>query len=132
MARDVARRNLFPSDYPTYRYLYTGNFSNISPVSWFGAYHSAELPLLFGTHDEYGPGNSTSFEFAVSQTMEALWLSFAVNSAAGPKRFNSSDGGYFAWPQFSQNSSNLVVFAEGGQALQLSSAGLRVDNSCGL
>ncbi|KAH0376849.1 chlorogenic acid esterase precursor, partial [Aureobasidium melanogenum] len=100
VARDVARRGLFPSLYPTYRYLYTGNFTNISPVSWFGAYHSAELPLLFSTHDEYGPGNSTSFEYTVSKTMEALWLSFAENPAAGPKRFNSSSGGYFAWPQF--------------------------------
>ncbi|KAI5194626.1 chlorogenic acid esterase precursor [Aureobasidium subglaciale] len=132
VARDVARRDINPSLYPTYRYLYTGNFSNISPVSWFGAYHSAELPLLFGTHDEYGPGNSTSFEYAVSQTMEALWLSFAENPAAGPKRFNSSDGGYFAWPQFRQNASDLVVFAEGGKTLQLAEAGPRVDDLCGL
>ncbi|KAI5212567.1 chlorogenic acid esterase precursor [Aureobasidium subglaciale] len=132
VARDVARRDIDPSLYPTYRYLYTGNFSNISPVSWFGAYHSAELPLLFGTHDEYGPGNSTSFEYAVSQTMEALWLSFAENPAAGPKRFNSSDGGYFAWPQFRPNASDLVVFAEGGKTLQLAEAGPRVDDFCGL
>ncbi|KAG9959933.1 chlorogenic acid esterase precursor, partial [Aureobasidium melanogenum] len=132
VARDVARRSLFPSLYPTYRYLYTGNFTNISPVSWFGAYHSAELPLLFGTHDEYGPGNSTSFEYTVSKTMEALWLSFAENPAAGPKTFNSSDGGYFAWPQFQQSSDSLVVFAEGSEALQLSDADPRVDNHCGL
>ncbi|KAG9525970.1 chlorogenic acid esterase precursor, partial [Aureobasidium melanogenum] len=131
VARDVARRGLFPSLYPTYRYLYTGNFTNISPVSWFGAYHSAELPLLFGTHDEYGPGNSTSFEYTVSKTMEALWLSFAENPAAGPKRFNSSDGGYFAWPQFQQSSDSLVISAEGSKALQLSDTGPRVDNFCG-
>ncbi|CAC9895104.1 unnamed protein product [Aureobasidium pullulans] len=132
VARDVARRDLDSTKYPTYRYLYTGNFSNISPVSWFGAFHSAELPLLFGTHDEYGPGNSTSFEYSVSQTMEALWLSFAENPAAGPKRFNTSDGGYFAWPQFKQNASDLVVFAEGGKTLQLATAGPRVDDFCGL
>ncbi|THW03744.1 chlorogenic acid esterase precursor [Aureobasidium pullulans] len=132
VARDVARRDLDSTKYPTYRYLYTGNFSNISPVSWFGAFHSAELPLLFGTHDEYGPGNSTSFEYSVSQTMEALWLSFAENPAAGPKRFNTSDGGYFAWPQFKQNANDLVVFAEGGKTLQLATAGPRVDDFCGL
>ncbi|THY52826.1 chlorogenic acid esterase precursor [Aureobasidium pullulans] len=132
VARDVARRDLDSTKYPTYRYLYTGNFSNISPVHWFGAFHSAELPLLFGTHDEYGPGNSTSFEYSVSQTMEALWLSFAENPAAGPKRFNTSDGGYFAWPQFKQNASDLVVFAEGGKTLQLATAGPRVDDLCGL
>jgi len=132
VARDVARRDIAPELYPTYRYLYTGNFTNISPVSWFGAYHSSELPLLFGTHDEYGPGNSTSFEYSVSQTMEALWLSFAECPGAGPKRFNSSDGGYFAWPQFRQNQSDLVVFAEGGKASQLADAWPRLDQYCGL
>jgi len=54
---------------PTYRYQYAGNFSNVSPVSWMGAYHSSELPLLFGTHDEFR-GPSTPFEYQVSYTME--------------------------------------------------------------
>ncbi|KAI4718785.1 chlorogenic acid esterase precursor [Aureobasidium sp. EXF-10727] len=132
VAEDVARRALFPTLYPTYRYLYTGNFSNISPVSWFGAYHSSELPLIFGTHDEYGPGNSTAFEYAVSETMEALWLSFMESASAGPKRFNSSDGGYFAWPQAKQDSSDLVVFARDGKVLQVADARPLVDSFCGL
>jgi len=28
-------------DVPTWRYLYHGNFSNLSPVPWLGAYHSS-------------------------------------------------------------------------------------------
>lgn len=132
VARDVQRRNLSPDLYPTYRYLYTGNFTNISPVNWFGAYHSSELPLLFGTHDEYGPGNSTAFEYKVSEVMQVLWLSFAVNPAAGPKRFSSEDGGYFAWPTFKQGANDLVVFAEGDEVLKLANAGPRVDDFCSL
>jgi hypothetical protein len=27
---------------PTYRYQYAGNFSNLSPVGWMGAYHSGK------------------------------------------------------------------------------------------
>jgi hypothetical protein len=73
---------------PTYRYQYAGNFSNISPLDWMGAFHScknskiktisveiysdkvlAELPLIFGTHNEFRT-SSTAFEFNVSHTME--------------------------------------------------------------
>lgn len=59
VAAEVKNRNT--GGLSTYRYQYAGNFSNVSPLPWFGAYHSAELPLLFGTHSEYG-GPSTSFE----------------------------------------------------------------------
>ena len=27
----------------TYRYIYSGNFSNVSPLPWMGAYHSCEF-----------------------------------------------------------------------------------------
>ncbi|KAI1847473.1 hypothetical protein JX265_012313 [Neoarthrinium moseri] len=53
----------------TYRYEYTGNFSNITPLPWIGAIHSGELPLIFGTHFEYR-GNSTQFEYDVSHAMQ--------------------------------------------------------------
>ncbi|KAF2628308.1 alpha/beta-hydrolase [Macroventuria anomochaeta] len=34
----------------TFRYLYGGNFSNIAPRWWEGAYHQADMPLVFRTH----------------------------------------------------------------------------------
>ena len=70
VAAQVKNRNA--GSLPTYRYQYADNFSNISPLSWFGAYHISGLPLLFGTHSEYG-GVSTNFEWNVSYAMEALW-----------------------------------------------------------
>ncbi|KAL2811633.1 Alpha/Beta hydrolase protein [Aspergillus granulosus] len=33
------------------RYQYHGNWTNLSPVPWLGAYHSSELPLVFGTYN---------------------------------------------------------------------------------
>jgi cholinesterase len=36
----------------SYRYQYAGNWTNISPEPWMGAYHSSELPLLMGTHPD--------------------------------------------------------------------------------
>jgi carboxylesterase type B len=59
----------------SFRYYYTGNFSQISPRPWEGAYHSSELPMLFGTHDIVR-GPSPPFEYAVSHRMQDLWLAF--------------------------------------------------------
>lgn len=60
----------------TYRYQYDGNFSNISPRTYLGAYHSSELPLIFGTYSDYR-GSGTAFETATSLEMQDLWLGFA-------------------------------------------------------
>jgi len=49
----------------TFRYEYGGNFSNISPEPWMGAYHSSELPMLMGTYGDFrSPG--TQLEAATS------------------------------------------------------------------
>lgn len=37
-----APRNRAKYGYPTYRYYYTGNFSNITPLPWIGATHSGK------------------------------------------------------------------------------------------
>ncbi|KAJ5793224.1 uncharacterized protein N7503_009202 [Penicillium pulvis] len=67
---------------PTFRYQYRGNFSNISPYFWFGAFHGSELPLLFGTYGDYR-GPPTAFENEVSYTMQDFWLAFARDGAKG-------------------------------------------------
>ncbi|KAH7336152.1 Alpha/Beta hydrolase protein [Rhexocercosporidium sp. MPI-PUGE-AT-0058] len=56
--------------------------SNISPRPWQGAYHSSELPLIFGTHD-IAYSESTPFEFAVSHRMQDLWLAFMKDPVNG-------------------------------------------------
>lgn len=72
----------------TYRYQYAGNFSDTTPLPWMGAYHASDLPMLFATHQDYtnGQGGSTSFEFAVSQTMEDWIYAFMVDPYAGPQK----------------------------------------------
>ncbi|WAO96357.1 Carboxylic ester hydrolase [Fusarium falciforme] len=65
----------------TYQYLYAGNFTNISPLPWLGAYHTAELPLMFGTCEIDGP--STPFQRRVSKRMQDLYLKFAIEPAHG-------------------------------------------------
>ncbi|KAJ7017247.1 Alpha/Beta hydrolase protein, partial [Mycena alexandri] len=66
----------------TFRYRYDGNFTDISPPGFEGAYHSSELPLIFGTMGKvHGP--STSYEDVVSATLQDLWLDFARNPQSG-------------------------------------------------
>ncbi|KAF2731340.1 para-nitrobenzyl esterase [Polyplosphaeria fusca] len=66
----------------TFRYLYAGNFSNIAPLWWEGAYHSSELPLIFGTSG-IARGESTPFELEVSRKMQDFWLAFAEDPVDG-------------------------------------------------
>ncbi|KAJ5657386.1 chlorogenic acid esterase precursor [Penicillium longicatenatum] len=133
VGKEVKNRNL--GDLPTYRYQYAGNFSNISPLPWFGAYHSSELPLLFGTHDEYR-SRSTKFEWELSYAMEALWLSFAEDPTRGPARVavgdalaNPNKKSYFSWPEFKQGGKDMLLFAKDNDLMRLVSSD-SIDDGC--
>lgn len=69
----------------TYRYLYGGNFSNISPQWWEGAYHGSEIPLIFGTSG-IARGASTPFQLDVSKQMQDYWVAFAEDPVNGLSR----------------------------------------------
>lgn len=66
----------------TYRYEYAGNWTNLSPAPWLGAFHSSELPMLFGTHPNFR-GESTEFEYATSHAMQDAWVAFARDGTRG-------------------------------------------------
>lgn len=72
----------FATNTTTFRYLYGLNATNIAPQWWEGAYHQADMPLVFGTHS-IARGNSTPLEFAVSEAMQDYWLAFAENPVKG-------------------------------------------------
>ncbi|KAH9886160.1 Alpha/Beta hydrolase protein [Xylariomycetidae sp. FL2044] len=109
----------------TYRYHYSGNFSNISPLPWIGAIHSGELPLLFGTHWQYR-GNSTEFEWEVSYAMQDLWLSFAKDVSQDP----ASES--FSWPKYddAEGQTMMASFAENQTTVVALAAGDIVDGLC--
>jgi acetylcholinesterase len=83
---------------------FVGNFSNISPRWWQGAYHSSDLPLVFGTHG-IARGESTPFEVEVSREMQDYFLAFAEDPvrglpAAGWHGYSGDSGGQsalFGW-----------------------------------
>lgn len=104
---DLMARNRYAAGAETFRYFYAGNFSNIAPRSWEGAYHSSELPLIFGTSG-MARGASTAFEISLSEKMQDLYLAFASDPVNGLK----SQG----WP----------VYKLGGQAVELGKDGVVV------
>ncbi|KAI0378283.1 alpha/beta-hydrolase [Hypomontagnella monticulosa] len=88
------------SDHVTYRYFYEGNFTNISPVPWVGAYHFSEIPLIMGTHSEFR-NPSPLFEVGLSHLMQDMWLAFANDPWNGLK--------HFGWHPYSSNGTAFVL-----------------------
>lgn len=78
----------------TYRYEWAGNFSNISPVPYLGAFHWSDLLMIFGTYMT-DAGNISALEVATSRTMQDFILAFikdpsTVSSTVGWPAFNAS------------------------------------------
>ncbi|KAI1850387.1 hypothetical protein JX265_002285 [Neoarthrinium moseri] len=84
---------------PVFRYEYAGNFSNISPRGWMGAWHGSEIPIVFGTHSNYR-GPSTALENQTSVAMQDAWVSLVAGGAVG---MTSQ-----AWPLYSQSAGGLL------------------------
>ena len=105
----------------TYRYVYSGDFPNVLPLEWMNAYHGADLPLLFGTHQDCtnGQGKSTPFEFEVSETMQDLVYSFMLDPYQGLEKHG--------WESY--DSGSMLRFAADGKVMQTVSVD-SVDGDC--
>ncbi|CZS96718.1 related to triacylglycerol lipase V precursor [Rhynchosporium agropyri] len=93
----------------TYRHFYAGNFTNVSQNPWIGAYHSSELPLIFGT--DCLNGESTTFEKEVSDVMQDAYLAFARDPVKGLEEVG--------WPVYESKGGLVREFAEGGIAAKM-------------
>ncbi|KAL4931788.1 Alpha/Beta hydrolase protein [Aspergillus undulatus] len=81
-------------DIPTWRYVYHGNFPNLSPTTWIGAYHTSEIPMIFGTYNMTTlPSPSTPNEVEASRYIQGAWVAFARDPENGLIEYG--------WPQFS-------------------------------
>jgi acetylcholinesterase len=81
-----------------YRDQYAARIPNLNPLPWLGAYHSSDVPLIFGTHGlltEYG--NSTELEVSVSYAMQDHVVAFAA------------EPWYKVWPQQQSDTSVLAA-----------------------
>ncbi|PYH95647.1 carboxylesterase, type B [Aspergillus ellipticus CBS 707.79] len=104
-ALDTALRRTLGLD--TYRYFWGGNFSNISPVGWLGAYHWSDLLLIFGTYRDQA-GDIPALEVETSESMQDHFLAFLKD----PNTVNTTVG----WPVFDAEGPNggaLLEFGKG-------------------
>jgi carboxylesterase type B len=106
----------------TYRYQYAGNFSNLTPLPWLGAYHASDIPLLMGSYERAGPG--TDFEREVAEAMQDYLLAFMEDPEDGLRK-----KGWLPHGGRVGQGGNMVRFAAGGVVAQNVSAA-EVDLAC--
>lgn len=67
--------------YKAWRYQFNGSFPNMQPFLDAGAYHSSEIPEVFGTYPRV---NATKAQAQLSLRMQKVWSGFARDPQAGP------------------------------------------------
>lgn len=88
---------------PTWRYRYHGVFPNTNISSQGGAYHAAELTLLFGT--TFTTPSSTPEEIKFEAYIQGAWAAFAKDPVNGLATY---EGG---WPLYDPAEKSLVRLA---------------------
>ncbi len=75
---------------PTWRYYFNATIPNIQPEGYptLGAFHGADLDIVFGTYPTEGV---TDQEVAISAFMQTAWATFAKDPTRGPG-WKASDG----------------------------------------
>jgi carboxylesterase type B len=67
--------------YEVWRYFYNASFANEAPFPAAGAYHSSEIPQVFGTYPRDGSSNDQA---KLSEYMQTAWAQFAKDPTHGP------------------------------------------------
>lgn len=96
----------------TYRYQWAGNFTNLSPVPWLGAYHYSDLYMVFGTYTIV-PGEAPPLEVTTSEQMQDLFLDFITDPASLPGH---------GWPEYDvseDGGGKLARFGADGKVFQI-------------
>ncbi|RAL17455.1 carboxylesterase [Aspergillus homomorphus CBS 101889] len=107
----------------TYRYEWAGNFSNVSPLPWMGAYHSSDLTMTFGTFG-IARGQGTAEEVATSRVMQDYFFEFIKDPVRGLER-----KGWAAFDSDAENGGVMKRFGAQGVAEQ-DVAGDEVQGAC--
>ncbi|KAL3441436.1 Alpha/Beta hydrolase protein [Aspergillus insuetus] len=97
----IAARTRRDHNIPNWRYLYHGNWTNLSPVPWLGASHSSELPLVFGTYNLVQPISRD--QGLASKYIQGAWAAFANDPHDGLSAYG--------WPVYDPHDSSLANLA---------------------
>ncbi|KAE8383446.1 Carboxylesterase [Aspergillus bertholletiae] len=73
-------------------YYFNAAFPNANPLAGTGAFHSAEIDLIFGTYQQEG---ATKVQKKLSQVMQKTWADFSKNPSPGLEWAAASQIGVF-------------------------------------
>ncbi|KAF9478107.1 carboxylesterase, partial [Pholiota conissans] len=100
----VTAVNRLNAGVPTFRYQYQGVFPSLSTRPDLRAYHSSEIPMIFGTYNSTVISGAslppTPPQVALSKYIQSAWVAFARN----PKQGLVDLG----WPLYSPNTTSLA------------------------
>ncbi|KAK6856067.1 hypothetical protein PG995_008218 [Apiospora arundinis] len=68
----------------TYRYQWAGNYTNLTPFPWMGAYHASDVPMIFGTYDLHG--GATGAQRRAAERLQDYVFAFLEDPADGIRR----------------------------------------------
>ncbi|KAH8668035.1 Alpha/Beta hydrolase protein [Tricladium varicosporioides] len=86
---------------PTWRYRYFGVFPNTAISTEAGAFHAAELPILFNTLPPSPP--STTEQISIGNYMRGAWAAFAKDPVNGLTTYG--------WPSYNPSGDTLLRLA---------------------
>ncbi|KAI9649067.1 hypothetical protein NHQ30_001634 [Ciborinia camelliae] len=86
------------ADVPTWRYRYFGSFPDTMIIPNAGAFHAAEIPLLFDTNIVSTP--ETTEQIAIGKYMRGAWAAFAKDPENGLTNYG--------WPKYDAGKDTLI------------------------
>jgi carboxylesterase type B len=99
-----------------------GNFTNISPAPWLGAFHYSDLLMIFGTYDK-NVGEISQLEVDTANAMQDYLLAFIKN----PSTISQMVG----WPLFDPTEPDGGLIIEFGKDVPAKNiSGRYVDGGC--
>lgn len=107
---DIAAAGKRSFDVPVWRVRYYGEWpNNLNPLKWLGAYHSSDIPVIFGTSDLLGA--DTQEEKEVSKYYQGAWAAFARD----PERGLVEAGKGYEWPVYEAEGKTLIELGVEGK-----------------
>jgi carboxylesterase type B len=79
---------------------FTAIFPDISTFPELRAFHSSEIPIVFGTYNSSPFGPPTGPEISLSRYVQDAWVTFARDPQQGLSNFG--------WPKYNPNTASLV------------------------
>ncbi|KFY89938.1 hypothetical protein V500_05391 [Pseudogymnoascus sp. VKM F-4518 (FW-2643)] len=100
-----------------WRYYFNASFPNNQPFPWAGAWHTSEIPIVFGTYRR--DHTTIAGQFLLSRSMQQAWGNFAKSPESGP-----------GWAEVGTSKKSLRLFDANGAVSGQSLNEKAVDGIC--